>query len=100
MQLVRAQMRVTRHHPQTLMPKQVCNIFERSTLHSQTACERMPKVVPTKVLDLRFAHRFIEPMPPIFKNFRSEEHTFELQSPDHLVCRLLLEKKKSHYLFC
>src|SRR5947208_10055814 len=29
---------------------------------------------------------------------RSEEHTSELQSPDHLVCRLLLEKKKTkHY---
>src|SRR5258708_29188703 len=27
---------------------------------------------------------------------RSEEHTSELQSPDHLVCRLLLEKKKKH----
>src|SRR5258708_31265528 len=29
-----------------------------------------------------------------FIAFRSEEHTSELQSPDHLVCRLLLEKKK------
>src|SRR5258708_18083568 len=29
---------------------------------------------------------------------RSEEHTSELQSPDHLVCRLLLEKKKGNYL--
>src|SRR5258708_29252059 len=28
------------------------------------------------------------------KTVRSEEHTSELQSPDHLVCRLLLEKKK------
>src|SRR5258708_3641164 len=28
---------------------------------------------------------------------RSEEHTSELQSPDHLVCRLLLEKKKKTY---
>src|SRR5258708_24580570 len=28
-------------------------------------------------------------------NPRSEEHTSELQSPDHLVCRLLLEKKKT-----
>src|SRR5947208_9095942 len=28
------------------------------------------------------------------KTRRSEEHTSELQSPDHLVCRLLLEKKK------
>src|SRR3989442_9156266 len=27
-------------------------------------------------------------------NFRSEEHTSELQSRPHLVCRLLLEKKK------
>src|SRR5258708_15584033 len=40
---------------------------------------------------------------------RSEEHTSELQSPDHLVCRLLLEKKKKntpkadqrrHHSFC
>src|SRR5258708_26845210 len=30
------------------------------------------------------------------QQFRSEEHTSELQSPDHLVCRLLLEKKKTH----
>src|SRR5258708_5193432 len=29
---------------------------------------------------------------------RSEEHTSELQSPDHLVCRLLLEKKKQNKL--
>src|SRR5258708_11701054 len=29
---------------------------------------------------------------------RSEEHTSELQSPDHLVCRLLLEKKKKRLL--
>src|SRR5258708_29803263 len=29
---------------------------------------------------------------------RSEEHTSELQSPDHLVCRLLLEKKKQSSL--
>src|SRR5258708_22092880 len=32
---------------------------------------------------------------------RSEEHTSELQSPDHLVCRLLLEKKKKYGdLYC
>src|SRR5258708_18977521 len=30
---------------------------------------------------------------------RSEEHTSELQSPDHLVCRLLLEKKKKKKIF-
>src|SRR5947208_4858559 len=32
---------------------------------------------------------------PTLPTIRSEEHTSELQSPDHLVCRLLLEKKKS-----
>src|SRR5258708_18373425 len=31
---------------------------------------------------------------------RSEEHTSELQSPDHLVCRLLLEKKKKNKEKC
>src|SRR5256885_2816185 len=31
---------------------------------------------------------------------RSEEHTFELQSPCNLVCRLLLEKKKNKTLIC
>src|SRR5258708_28378720 len=29
----------------------------------------------------------------VISRTRSEEHTSELQSPDHLVCRLLLEKK-------
>src|SRR5207244_12421269 len=34
-------------------------------------------------------------IPPCWTSLsRSEEHTSELQSPDHLVCRLLLEKKK------
>src|SRR5258708_10280367 len=31
-----------------------------------------------------------------WRRARSEEHTSELQSPDHLVCRLLLEKKKTY----
>src|SRR5258708_16295133 len=34
------------------------------------------------------------PLAPRSMRSRSEEHTSELQSPDHLVCRLLLEKKK------
>src|SRR5258708_11648661 len=33
------------------------------------------------------------------RRIRSEEHTSELQSPDHLVCRLLLEKKKNRTNF-
>src|SRR5690606_39437471 len=32
------------------------------------------------------------------QNFRSEEHTSELQSRENLVCRLLLEKKKREYI--
>src|SRR5438552_14215102 len=39
--------------------------------------------------DLRFAAS-----QGVAASYRSEEHTSELQSPDHLVCRLLLEKKK------
>src|SRR5690348_17415030 len=36
-----------------------------------------------------------------FRSRRSEEHTSELQSPVHLVCRLLLEKKKKrHFVSC
>src|SRR5438876_5611532 len=35
------------------------------------------------------------PRPPDEVSPRSEEHTSELQSPVHLVCRLLLEKKKN-----
>src|SRR5438552_16341737 len=31
-----------------------------------------------------------------FTDERSEEHTSELQSPDHLVCRLLLEKRNTY----
>src|SRR5207244_9017068 len=36
------------------------------------------------------------PASAIYSDVRSEEHTSELQSPDHLVCRLLLEKKKEN----
>src|SRR3989442_9804749 len=38
----------------------------------------------------------IAPRPPDVMCERSEEHTSELQSRPHLVCRLLLEKKKTH----
>src|SRR5207244_5351211 len=36
----------------------------------------------------------MQPLVEVLDAVRSEEHTSELQSPDHLVCRLLLEKKK------
>src|SRR5258708_22260411 len=37
--------------------------------------------------------------PPDGSLRRSEEHTSELQSPDHLVCRLLLEKKNHNHIY-
>src|SRR5205809_5053131 len=42
----------------------------------------------------KFAHVVLD---PVFKS-RSEEHTPELQSRLHLVCRLLLEKKKTNHI--
>src|SRR5947208_4641566 len=42
-------------------------------------------------LDVHLGHLLTEKRHPLQN--RSEEHTSELQSPDHLVCRLLLEKK-------
>src|SRR5258708_5939774 len=47
---------------------------------------------PTFKFDRPLLEDFLALRPPAFA--RSEEHTSELQSPDHLVCRLLLEKKK------
>src|SRR5690348_17748309 len=45
-------------------------------------------------INLRLQLRLLEVQPQIDFGDRSEEHTSELQSPVHLVCRLLLEKKK------
>src|SRR5438552_12735542 len=47
---------------------------------------------PARELRERVPHHLIDICEPT--DIRSEEHTSELQSPDQLVCRLLLEKKK------
>src|SRR5258708_9761839 len=56
------------------------------------------RISPRANLELWGASRapFADFRPPRRRSppHRSEEHTSELQSPDHLVCRLLLEKKK------
>src|SRR2546429_1552850 len=49
--------------------------------------------VPRQLLRSRCV-RALERQAPADRNGRSEEHTSELQSRLHLVCRLLLEKKK------
>src|SRR5258708_12780505 len=66
----------------------------RSSSMPHAASAKSPGVIDRrlaidKALIRQTANAPEEPMP------RSEEHTSELQSPDHLVCRLLLEKKKN-----
>src|SRR5258708_22157541 len=65
----------------------------RSTLFPYTTLFRS-KVGGDLESDLRRARLLRQAIGPERKLMRSEEHTSELQSPDHLVCRLLLEKKK------
>src|SRR5258708_33352257 len=60
----------------------------RSTLFPYTTLFRSPRGHPAA--EMREIVRGRDERGPV----RSEEHTSELQSPDHLVCRLLLEKKK------
>src|SRR5947208_11007355 len=65
----------------------------RSTLFPYTTLFRSIRRHPARFRDRR---RY----PGLHRADRSEEHTSELQSPDHLVCRLLLEKKKSSEQSC
>ena len=65
MQFVRTEMCVTLRYRQTLVPQQVCYVFERRSLHSQPTRKRVTQVVPVKVSELRFS--IIEPMTDIFK---------------------------------
>src|SRR5258708_25756200 len=62
----------------------------RSTLFPYTTLFR--SLIPASSCPPRRSRGFHTRMSAAVK--RSEEHTSELQSPDHLVCRLLLEKKK------
>src|SRR5258708_22086053 len=63
----------------------------RSTLFPYTTLFRSIRTPPQYPA---FREQF--PSKAILSSERSEEHTSELQSPDHLVCRLLLEKKKEN----
>src|SRR5258708_39869550 len=67
----------------------------RSTLFPYTTLFRsVPQAAPLAVHDLRLEPARRRELGAQSERVRSEEHTSELQSPDHLVCRLLLEKKK------
>src|SRR5258708_17044973 len=71
--------------PYTTLFRSRCNSQEPLVTFQRSAIlrRRSPKLLGKP--------RVIRWRPPAL---RSEEHTSELQSPDHLVCRLLLEKKK------
>src|SRR3989442_8890234 len=61
----------------------------RSTLFPYTTLFRSDRI-----FIFAFEHGRLAPAPQPWLDCRSEEHTSELQSRPHLVCRLLLEKKK------
>src|SRR5947208_11242667 len=71
----------------------------RSTLFPYTTLFRSVENRPYEFPPLKLDHLFrMTDNTGIFQHAifnRSEEHTSELQSPDHLVCRLLLEKKNT-----
>src|SRR5437870_9577417 len=70
----------------------------RSTLFPYTTLFRSPDAF--QWLTLPSARKEIRVSRPVPRNSlrRSEEHTSELQSRGHLVCRLLLEKKKKMWI--
>src|SRR5690348_17423350 len=65
----------------------------RSTLFPYTTLFRSPRPLPTARTAIGRGGN-VNAEPAARGTSRSEEHTSELQSPVHLVCRLLLEKKK------
>src|SRR5258708_12181909 len=78
----------------------------RSTLFPYTTLFRSEETVKQRHtlgkfgIEIEVATKFLDGIVSRFeRKNRSEEHTSELQSPDHLVCRLLLEKKKNKITF-
>src|SRR2546429_3277374 len=57
-----------------------------------------PLFVVLLVVEITDVTLAIDSIPAVFGITRSEEHTSELQSRLHLVCRLLLEKKKNTHI--
>src|SRR2546430_12123235 len=64
-----------------------CAFYQRNPFFSRTSALRIAEIGDLSKVGRRSCHR--SPWP------RSEEHTSELQSQSNLVCRLLLEKKKT-----
>src|SRR5258708_30419612 len=87
----------SRQHPFSLFFFLMIRRPPRSTLFPYTTLFRSPDGFPLLALAVIVGTAGWFFFYAIFAlTIRSEEHTSELQSPDHLVCRLLLEKKKTH----
>src|SRR5437870_10974234 len=83
----------------TLFRSQPDHIYSQQ--QSRMLLERLTESLPEReqlVIKLHYG-RYMT-MKEIGLKLRSEEHTSELQSRGHLVCRLLLEKKKKHTCKC
>src|SRR5258708_17258847 len=77
----------------TLFP--YTTLFRSKRLRVDEAAERVYNFLHTLTLEAQMFARACGKTDVHSLEGRSEEHTSELQSPDHLVCRLLLEKKKT-----
>src|SRR5438552_8107628 len=76
-------------------PVAVCGVCRARLCRTNPRAAPYPEIgVPSgRGVFARLAERNVGPAFQGELEIRSEEHTSELQSPDHLVCRLLLEKK-------
>src|SRR5438876_3043526 len=83
------------------LPKAELHLHLEGSIQPATVCvltARHGIVITEEEVRRRYAYRDFPEFIETFKwvtSFRSEERTSELQSPVHLVCRLLLEKKKN-----
>src|SRR3989442_10888767 len=79
----------------TLFP--YTTLFRSSLLEGAILCSVVPRATPVamRAIKKNLGIECVQLNPEILFD-RSEEHTSELQSRPHLVCRLLLEKKKAN----
>src|SRR5258708_24773965 len=79
-----------RSRARTMIREIVLSVPFRNTQGGIVASE---PVISQKSLNISGLNALKQDAASHLNQVRSEEHTSELQSPDHLVCRLLLEKK-------
>src|SRR5947208_10796840 len=79
------------HLPELIVKERVQRLVITCPAHFAGVSARVEDEVTVAVMVGEAEHRHVVCPHHLL---RSEEHTSELQSPDHLVCRLLLEKKK------